>query len=121
MSNIYWELVGHSIALTGDGYLDPDNYDPEFDIRCTECQDPQHGGRALIFYEEDFVDSRRPPHVPHERVLRAISEHLAPDMTSPIPEDIVQSAILLAALGDNVSEGIDVFQDYINDRTATST
>ena len=76
-------MAGHSLALTGEGYLSPDEYDVEFDIRCTECTDA-NSGKILIF-SEDYVDASHPPHVPHNEVLRAVARHLEPDLPARIP------------------------------------
>jgi hypothetical protein len=68
---------------------------------------------VLIFYSEEYVDALHPPHVPHQQVLCAIADHLAPDLAARIPTKIVEDAIFLAALGDDVSTGIDVLQEHI--------
>ncbi|RYB90071.1 hypothetical protein EUA06_11725 [Nocardioides glacieisoli] len=112
--NIYWELVGHEVALTGEDYYAPDTYDAEFNIRCLNCVD-EFTGHILTFYTDEYARDGNPPvNVDHDPVLRAIARHLDPDLPAPMPAHVVASAVLLAVLNDDISAGIDLIDDYLN-------
>ncbi|GAA1443963.1 hypothetical protein GCM10009641_61880 [Mycobacterium cookii] len=108
---VLWEIFGHEVALTGDGYLDPDNYDPEFNVRCLECVD-QVTGKVLTFYTDEFA-TYPVAGVDHNRVLRALADHLTHNLAYRIPAGVVDAAIMLASLSDDVAAGIELLGEHL--------
>ncbi|MFC7500923.1 hypothetical protein [Nocardioides sp. GCM10030258] len=106
---VFWEIAGHSIALTGDGLYD--DYPPDWAaFRCLGCPGQRVGDadHPLWRAEEVHPDNVR---WDSEAILAAVVRHLR-DGGDVVPGDVVASARALAALSGQFDEGLHLIQDH---------